>query len=128
MTAATSTAFDAAVKEVRDGGDAGALTRLFSTRALQLEGRLSADAVPDRLSGLMIGEEIRAAVAAGWLPAGGSVVLIGESALCARYRRAFELFDRPPPAITEDAAARGLWRIAAAAARAGRSELDGVFQ
>lgn len=111
--------FDAGVRAARNSGSAGALTRIFSARALMLEGRLAAAAVPDYLSGLLIGEEWRAALAAGWLDAGSVSVLIGDEALCRRYRRAATLFDLPDPVWIADAAARGLWRIAQAAGLTG---------
>lgn len=111
--------FDDGVRAARASGSAGALTRIFSTRALMLEGRLPAAAVPDYLSGLLIGEEWRAALAAGWIDADGSTVLIGDEALCLRYRRAAALFDLPDPLWIADAAARGLWRIAQAAGLTG---------
>ena len=113
--------FDDGVRAARDSGAAGMLTRLFSARTLMLEGRLDIAAVPDYLSGLLIGEEWRAALAAGWLDHGKAPVLIGDEALCLRYRRAATLFDLPDPAWIADAAARGLWRIARVAGLAGDS-------
>lgn len=111
--------FDDGVRAARASGAAGVLTRLFSARTLMLEGRLAAAAVPDYLSGLLIGEEWRAALAAGWLDRDKTAVLIGDEALCLRYRRAAALFDLPDPAWIADAAARGLWRIARVADLAG---------
>jgi 2-dehydro-3-deoxygalactonokinase len=104
--------FDDGVRAARASGSAGVLTRLFSARTLVLEGKLDAAAVPDYLSGLLIGEEWRAALAAGWLDRGEIPVLIGDEALCLRYRRAATLFDLPDPTWIADATARGLWRIA----------------
>ncbi|MGN6329180.1 MAG: 2-dehydro-3-deoxygalactonokinase [Rhodanobacter sp.] len=111
--------FDEGVRAARASGAAGVLTRLFSARTLMLEGALDAAAVPDYLSGLLIGEEWRAALAAGWLDSGRTPVLIGDEALCLRYRRAAALFYLPDPAWVADAAARGLWRIAHVAGLAG---------
>jgi 2-dehydro-3-deoxygalactonokinase len=111
--------FDDGVRAARASGAAGVLSRLFSARALMLDGRLAAAAVPDYLSGLLIGEEWRAALAAGWLDSDKAPVLIGDEALCLRYRRAAALFDLPDPAWIADAAARGLWRIARVAGLAG---------
>jgi 2-dehydro-3-deoxygalactonokinase len=67
------------------------------------------------LSGLLIGEELRSALAGRGL-GGGPVTLIGDPRLCARYARAFELFDVPNVGAIEDAATAGLWRIAVRAA------------
>jgi 2-dehydro-3-deoxygalactonokinase len=111
------------------GGDAAALERgvarsldagaglthdLFSARTLALTGELAPEAVGDYLSGLLLGAE----VAAGrrWLEqhavAGESVTLIGDAALCERYRRAFALASIGVVLGPPGAAARGLWRIA----------------
>ncbi|MGH8147914.1 MAG: 2-dehydro-3-deoxygalactonokinase [Rhodanobacteraceae bacterium] len=100
------------VTTVHDGGSAGAFSRLFSARALMLDGALQRDAVFDYLSGLLIGEEFRAALADHLVAAGATVQLIGEPGLCDRYRRAAALFeiDAAPP--LQDAAAHGLWDLA----------------
>lgn len=105
-------AFDAGVQAARESGAAGAFARLFSVRAQMLEGHLPAASVPDYLSGLLIGEDLRSALAAGWLDAHASPLLVGDAALCARYRRAFALLGLVPPEHLADAAAHGLWRIA----------------
>ena len=87
---------------------------LFSARTLALTGALAPEAVADYLSGLLLGAE----VAAGrrWLErhavTGGSVILVGETALCERYRRALALAGIEATMGPPDAAARGLWRIA----------------
>ena len=87
---------------------------LFSGRTLALTGALAPEAVADYLSGLLLGAE----VAAGrrWLEThaatGGSVILVGEAALCERYRRALALAGIETAMGPSDAAARGLWRIA----------------
>src|SRR6185312_4975391 len=76
-------AFERGAAAARDSGAAGALSRLFSTRALMLDGVLAPASVPDYLSGLLIGEEFRTA-----------------------------LFDIELPPAIADAAARGLWLLA----------------
>ena len=105
-------AFARGVAAARDSGAAGALSRLFSARALMLDGALAPGSVPDYLSGLLIGEEFRAALADGLVHRDAPLQLIGDAALCERYRRAAALFgiELPPP--LEDAAAHGLWRLA----------------
>jgi 2-dehydro-3-deoxygalactonokinase len=87
---------------------------LFSARTLALTGALASERVADYLSGLLLGAEV--AAARRWLErhavGGDSMILVGDAALCGRYRRALALagFDSSPgPA---DAAAMGLWRIA----------------
>lgn len=109
-------AFLRGVSAARDSGAAGVLSRLFSARVLMLDGVLAPSSVPDYLSGLLIGEELRMALAAGWADAHDVLWMVGEDALCQRYLRAADVFglrlERAPDATT----ARGLWRIAAAAA------------
>jgi 2-dehydro-3-deoxygalactonokinase len=87
---------------------------LFSARTLALTAELAPAAVGDYLSGLLLGAEI--AAARRWLQqhavGGDSMTLVGDAALCERYRRALGLagFESSPgPA---NAAAMGLWRIA----------------
>lgn len=108
-------AFRRGAVAARDSGPAGALSRLFSARALMLDGALDPAAVPDYLSGLLLGEELRMALAAGWTDAGAVIPMVGEGPLCDRYRRAAEVFglqlSRAPDGTTAD----GLWRIGAAA-------------
>ncbi|MFK2878371.1 2-dehydro-3-deoxygalactonokinase [Rhodanobacter hydrolyticus] len=105
-------AFERGVGMARDSGAAGALSRLFSARALMLDGALAPASVPDYLSGLLIGEEFRAALADGLACRDTPLQLIGEAALCERYRRAAAQFDITLPPPIADAAARGLWQLA----------------
>jgi len=105
-------AFARGVAAARDSGAAGALSRLFSTRALMLDGVLAPASAPDYLSGLLIGEEFRAALADGLARRDTPLQLIGDAALCERYRRAAALFDIDLPPPVQDAAAHGLWRLA----------------
>lgn len=104
-------AFDAGVAAARDSGNAGALTRLFSARALVLESRLDARAAPSYLSGLLIGEEWRAMLASGRLQPGRAPWLVGAAQQCALYQRAAGAFGLPPAQALSGAAARGLWQI-----------------
>lgn len=107
-------AFVRGVLTARDSGAEGIFGRLFSTRALMLAGELAGAHVPDFLSGLLIGEEFRIAR----LRDDGNVsplCLIGEASLCQRYALAAQHFDYALPAIIDDAAAQGLWQLAAAA-------------
>lgn len=105
-------AFVRGVQVARDSGAAGALSRLFSARALVLDDRLGADAVPDYLSGLLIGEELRAALADGRADRATPLHLVGDAGLCAHYRTAAACYALRTSAVVEDAAAQGLWRIA----------------
>jgi 2-dehydro-3-deoxygalactonokinase len=113
---AATPAFDRGLRRGLASGAAGPglLHDLFGTRTLALFGDLAPEASPDYLSGLIVGNEIRAgrAWAARHGPDGSRATLVGAPALCARYARAFAqdgATAHPGPA---DAAARGLWHIA----------------
>jgi 2-dehydro-3-deoxygalactonokinase len=108
-------AFAQGVVAARDSGAAGALHRLFSTRALMLDGALAPTSVPEYLSGLLIGEELRSSLATQRFRHDAPIQLIGDPALCERYRSAGRLFDLELARPVADAAAHGLWRIASKA-------------
>jgi 2-dehydro-3-deoxygalactonokinase len=110
---ASDEAFDRGIAAVRDAGAAGATALLFSARALVLGGQLRAGDSLEYLSGLLVGEELRCALQDGDAAA---PVLVGDAALCARYRRALTLYDRSSHTAGDGAAAAGLWRIARQAA------------
>jgi 2-dehydro-3-deoxygalactonokinase len=110
-------AFARGVTTARDSGAAGALSRLFSARALMLEGALPAASVSDYLSGLLIGEELRSALATDRFRRDAPIQLIGDAALCARYRSAAHYFALDLAEPVTDAAAYGLWQIARHAQR-----------
>jgi len=110
-----SDAFGRGVAAARAAGAAGGLSRLFSARALMLEGALAPAAVADFLSGLLIGDEVRIALAAGWATPDAPVQLVGEDALCARYQQAAEVFGLRFHLTPGPTTAHGLWLIAAAA-------------
>lgn len=85
---------------------------LFATRTSGLTGRRAPTALPDFLSGLLIGTEIGSARQRG---APAEVVVLGAEALFKRYEQALGLAGivaRPAPA---DATVRGQWRLAVAA-------------
>jgi 2-dehydro-3-deoxygalactonokinase len=105
-------AFTRGVIAARDSGAAGALSRLFCARALMLDGTLPPCSVPDFLSGLLIGEELRSALATDRFRCETPIQLIGDAALCARYRSAASLFALQVTESAADAAAYGLWQIA----------------
>jgi 2-dehydro-3-deoxygalactonokinase len=93
----------------------GALTHdLFSARTLALTDRLAPSAVGDYLSGLLLGNEI--AAAKRWLERMGAaatrLTLVGARALVDKYRAALTIAGIDADIGAEDAAARGLWRIA----------------
>lgn len=109
-------AFRRGVAVAREARDAGLLATAFSTRTLGLTGRLAPSAQPDYLSGLLIGHELHAldAMLAGHAAplARQPLRLIGEPALCARYRIALAEFGCAGARVVEHAAEAGLWRVA----------------
>jgi 2-dehydro-3-deoxygalactonokinase len=80
----------------------------FGVRTLSLFDRLPAAALPSYLSGLVIGEEIRAQT---W-PSKSEVVIIGSEALTRRYQSALALQDVSARRIGSEASWAGLWAIA----------------
>ena len=106
-------AFTLGITTARDTGDAGGVSALFSARSRMLAGELAAGATLSYLSGLLIGEELRSVFATGQTrPA---LCLIGDEALCVRYRAALACFDLADVTTLADAARLGLWQIACAA-------------
>jgi 2-dehydro-3-deoxygalactonokinase len=95
----------------RAAGGLGSL--LFSARASVLVGDLPAASSLGYLSGLLIGDELRAGLARGGRPA----ALIGDPALCARYVAALEQLGIGAVPVLTDTAPAGLWTIAQHASR-----------
>ena len=108
-------AFALGVAAARTSGAAGGLSRLFSARALMLEGALAPASVADFVSGLLIGDELRMALAAGWAAPGVPVQLVGEEALCTRYLQAAPAFGLTLQSTSGAIVASGLWQVAATA-------------
>ncbi|NUT74567.1 2-dehydro-3-deoxygalactonokinase [Pseudomonas sp. C1C7] len=113
-------AFDRGVQVALSAdGDIGVLSTLFSARTLGLTGELNGAEQTDYLSGLLIGHELSALANAQrqrrnsvHLP---SIVLIGNSQLCARYSRALNACGFARVTLAEQATERGLWQLAVAA-------------
>jgi len=100
---------------VSRGLGAGGLSHdLFGARTLALAGELATNDVPDWLSGLLIGREVRHARV--WAQRkgcdGARVRLVGADALVARYASALTEAGIAVESAPADSAARGLWRIA----------------
>jgi 2-dehydro-3-deoxygalactonokinase len=112
-TGGDATAFDRGVQASLRAG-ATLSHDLFSARSLALTAELASEGVGDYLSGLLVGAEIAAARA--WVADNAAVctgvTLVGEAALCERYRRALMLAGIDAASAPDAAAARGLWRIA----------------
>ncbi|KAF1029918.1 MAG: putative 2-dehydro-3-deoxygalactonokinase DgoK1 [Burkholderia plantarii] len=113
---ADAEAFRRGVAVARAGREAGLLATIFSTRTLGLTGQLAPDSQGDYLSGQLIGHELNALVAmlasVGTTLAAQSPRLIGDPALCARYRSALHEFGCDGARVVEQATERGLWQIA----------------
>ena len=109
-------AFLRGVNVARTRGRAGVLATIFSTRTLGLTGQLQPDEQPDYLSGLLIGHELAGLEALlaqqGSTLAGKSLLLIGNDALCERYRLALAQFGCTDASPVKQATEHGLWRIA----------------
>ncbi len=99
--------FDAGVARSADPG--GLLHHVFGVRALALAGRLNESDAPAYLSGILIGHEVRAALA----QAAGSVVqVIGVPDLTALYAKAIAACGGYAERHDGEAAARGMALIA----------------
>lgn len=83
------------------------LQTAFSTRTLALFGLMEPAALPSYLSGLVIGEELRAQ-SRGNLP----VVLIGSATLTQRYALALRTLGGASRSLGSEATWRGLWALA----------------
>jgi 2-dehydro-3-deoxygalactonokinase len=105
---------DAFLAGVHAAGEGVLLHTLFSVRARGLFGHLPAEAQPDFLSGLLVGEEIREALSL--LDAGGAgpLHLVCNALLCERYRSALDVFGLVGQAAADNASFRGLLAIARA--------------
>ena len=100
-------AFAQGVRHARDAAG-GLASIIFSARSSVLAGDLRAEDSLEYLSGMLIGDEVRAGLATGDRPR----MLIGEPALCARYAAAFSEFGVGEVAVVGDTAPAGLWEIA----------------
>ncbi|KMZ13381.1 2-dehydro-3-deoxygalactonokinase [Candidatus Burkholderia humilis] len=112
-------AFLRGVDTARDAGHPGVLATIFSTRTLGLTGELTSEQQPDYLSGLLIGHELRGLneVLAREQAAlkGKTLRLIGNEALCERYRAALGRFGCIDAPTVAHATEHGFYRIAALA-------------
>ena len=103
------------VRGVARGMQTDALSHaIFGARTLVLTGELAANDVDDWLSGVLIGDEVRAAIAWSKDRAGDAVRvrIIGDDKLAARYAAALRHVGIATEQADRHAAARGLWRIA----------------
>ncbi len=104
-------AFEAGVAAARRGEGRDLSGLLFAVRTLGLTGRLAASALPDYLSGLLIGQELLA----GLQQEPGRLALVGEAALCQRYLHALHVLyavGAMQHSVHTHTASAGLWQIA----------------
>lgn len=114
--ASDASAFERGVDTARDAGHPGVLATIFSTRTLGLTGQLTPGQQPDYLSGLLIGHELRGlseVLARDQSSLSGRTLrLIGNDALCDRYRAALARFGCQDARTVAHATEQGLYRIA----------------
>ncbi len=84
------------------------LNSVFSVRSLALFERLTAQALPSYLSGLLIGDELRSQA----VVAGSQVLIVGSDALTLRYQVALRQLGLSSQTLGESAAWAGLWALA----------------
>lgn len=84
---------------------------IFSARTAGLMGTIPPEGLPDYLSGILIGLEIAAAMAAHGSALTG-ITLLGDEELCSRYESAFELLGITPARAPANATTRGQWMLA----------------
>jgi 2-dehydro-3-deoxygalactonokinase len=92
------------------GGGGGLLNDVFTVRAGALLGLFPPEDIAERLSGVLIGEEIRAGLASSAV-AGLKPRLVSEAALCKRYQLAFEELGLPFETGPDHAAVEGFRRL-----------------
>lgn len=90
----------------------GLLTTAFSTRTLALIDAVPPETLLSHLSGLVIGEELRAQAAQGRLRAGSRVVVIGSGTLTERYQLALTQMAIEVDVLGDGATWRGLLELA----------------
>ena len=80
-------------------------------------GQRAPNALPDFLSGMLIGTEIASARSgrSPSSPGASAVTLLGDGALCDRYARALGLAGIAVQLAAREATTRGQWRLAVAA-------------
>lgn len=88
--------------------DGALLARIFSARSLALMDRLEAGEIADYLSGLLIGDEVAAALA----KANSKVTIIGRGDLAERYQLALSQLGAEAEIAPPGMARAGLWKIA----------------
>jgi 2-dehydro-3-deoxygalactonokinase len=110
-TSTDDTAFNAGVRQALNPGSAGLLNDIFTTRSGVLLGRFPPEEITERLSGIVIGHEIRGGLALGW--AEDVIRVVGEPGLTRRYLLALRTAGLQAEAGPENAAVKGFRRLGA---------------
>jgi len=108
-------AFEQGVERGYKAAPGKLITLLFSVRSMALTGELPSDALPDYLSGLLIGTELAAALRGPDLIPNCPLVLLGSPVLTQRYGQALTAVGHAPNVVLDNTAPQGLWQIALAA-------------
>lgn len=106
----------ATVARDAENQDAAFLTQLMSVRTGMLAGKLTTDRMLSYLSGLVIGNEYRQAMDAGWFKTGDTIGIVGNDGLNDRYRCVSKIFGLNVKDGGEQAAVVGALEIFAASA------------
>jgi 2-dehydro-3-deoxygalactonokinase len=104
-------AFIGGVKQACGPESSGLLHDVFTARSGALLGNFGPEQITDRLSGIVIGHELRGGLALGWTK--GALRLVGEPGLSARYSEAFLALGQEAELGPAYAAAAGFRRLAA---------------
>jgi 2-dehydro-3-deoxygalactonokinase len=111
---AAAAAFEQGLEAARESAPGDLPRQLFATRALGLTKRLSAEALADYLSGVLVGHELVSGLARSRAEreSGAPLVLIGDAALRLRYARALQSFGVAASRQLDNTAPRGLFELA----------------
>jgi len=102
-------AFEEGVRRAAASESAGLLNDLFTARSAALLGALRPGEIADRLSGILIGHEVRSGLALGW--SDEPPLLFGDAALCGRYALAFDMLGGGARRGPEQATVAGFLRL-----------------
>jgi 2-dehydro-3-deoxygalactonokinase len=108
-------AFEQGVERGYKAAPGKLITLLFSVRSMGLAGELPSEALPDYLSGLLIGAELAAALRGPAVLPDCPLVLLGLPVLTQRYGHALAAVGHAASAVFDNTAPQGLWQIALAA-------------
>jgi 2-dehydro-3-deoxygalactonokinase len=103
-------AFDKGLAAARQSGGRDLGHQLFASRTLGLFGLCPSEDLGDFLSGLLIGHELVAGLEQS--DPSGPLIMVGEPALCERYRRGLRQLGREDVSHIDHTAPAGLWQQA----------------